>query len=102
MNTEFKVGDKVTYKPYEVAHKATIKEVFDHCPYGFNQDNRVFYRLTGRSYIVNGRAKHDSVVCTTTGLSIVESVFFKSHDKNETSIAAQMVANLIERTGVTI
>ena len=80
-SSEFKAGDKVTYKPYEVAHKATVKEVFDHCPYGFDDsDDRTYYRLTGRSYEVNGKHKHDSVVCVSTGLSIMESKFFQPND----------------------
>ena len=87
MKTEFKPGDEVTYKPYEKALKAVVKLIHHGSPFRFHEDDdRIFYTLTGRSYDVKTpwgtRRRHDPVQAITTGLSIVESVFFQEHDKN--------------------
>ncbi len=74
MEAEFKVGDKVTFKPYDVACKAVVRGIergmwngrhLDGTP-----DDRVFYRLTGACF-----------TCTT-GHSIVESKLFTENKDN--------------------
>ena len=66
---EFKVGDLVTYKPYEQELPARVKGI-NTVP-RFENDNRVFYELTG--------AGRRPVVTNTTGLSIMESTLFKPY-----------------------
>ncbi len=61
---EFSIGDEVTYKPYEKALKAIIKEV--DVKNRFEEDERIFYKLGG-----------DAVVSVTSGLSIMESEYFE-------------------------
>lgn len=87
--TEFKVGDPVTFFPYERQLKAVVKKVYQGCPYTFNQENddRIFYELTGRSYEVNDphnpgskKTKHDPVNTFCTGKSIKESKLFEQWD----------------------
>jgi hypothetical protein len=68
MIPEFKIGDTVTFKPYEKAIQARIVDVDIYN--GMNiwqteQDNRVFYRLGGET----------NSVCT--GICIVESKLFE-------------------------
>ncbi len=77
MKPEFKVGDKVTFKPYEKALPAVVRAI----QYGMSgkgktmfgaSDDRIFYKLGG-----------DRVVSVTTGRSIVESKHYKPFDINE-------------------
>ena len=79
---EFKVGDHVTYKPYEIALKAVVKKVHETSPWRHTEDTP-HYTLVGRTYQVphprcHGimENKHDPVNCITSGNSIVESVHF--------------------------
>ena len=70
MKAEFKIGDKVTYKPYDSAHKGRVRGIkkgmwengkaIDGTP-----DDRIFYNVTG-----------ETCLTWTTGKSIVESKLF--------------------------
>jgi hypothetical protein len=71
---EFKVGDPVTYKPYERAFKASVKEIRAHKSSIGLDDDRVFYILTGRD--------GDRVQSESTGLCIAESKYFREFDCN--------------------
>ena len=72
-NVEFKVGDIVTFKPYEKAHKAKVKEVLD----GYCFSKGIHYRLTGVSYTdEQGNKKNSSVNSVSMGKSIVESKYY--------------------------
>ena len=82
--SEFKVGDHVTYQPYEKKLKAVVKEIMVGSPFRHVEgDEREFYRLTGRSYVEKHKLyghdinKHDPVETVTTGGSICESKLFK-------------------------
>lgn len=70
MKPEFKIGDSVCFKPYEKDCKCTVKSIqHGWCGDGKdmfrNQDDRVFYRLTGEAETL------------TTGKCIRESVLFE-------------------------
>ncbi len=76
MKTEFKTGDKVTFKPYEKECDCAVKAIkHGWCGNGKdmfqNQDDRVFYRLTGEAETL------------TTGKSIMESALFEPWAKEE-------------------
>ena len=72
-SVEFKVGDLVTFKPYEKAHKAKVKEVL----HGYLFSDDIYYRLTGVSYTdEQGNKRHSSVNSITTGGSIIESKYY--------------------------
>jgi len=72
-NPEFKIGETVTFKPYDKPIKARVKAIsngrignglfMDGSP-----DNRVFYELTGID---------EPLFTFTSGLSIVESRFYQ-------------------------
>ena len=76
---EFAVGDTVTFKPYELALRAVVRAVLpDH--FG---DGRVVYHLTANfsNQVIGGhRVIHYPVLTYTSGLCIVESAFFETHD----------------------
>jgi hypothetical protein len=70
MSYEFKVGDKVTFKPYEKALPATIKAVDIYNgmdKWGQQPDSRIFYSIGG-----------DMCASECTGICIVESKLFES------------------------
>ena len=68
---EFKVGELVTFHPYESKIKAKVVEVINTGKDQFGRpDSRVFYCLAG-----SGKTP---LVTRTTGKSIVESVLFES------------------------
>ncbi len=72
-SVEFKVGDLVTFKPYEKAHKAKVKAVLD----GYCLSDDIHYMLTGVSYTdEQGNKRHSSVNSVTTGGSIIESKYY--------------------------
>ena len=63
---EFEIGDEITFKPYEDAHRAKIVGVFpNRHPFKDSEDERVYYKVAG-----------PRVVSTTTGESILESVYY--------------------------
>lgn len=63
---EFKIGDTVTFKPYESAHSAKVMgAVTGGLPFQNAHDKRVFYKLSGLN-----------VLSTTTGESIIESIYY--------------------------
>lgn len=70
MKPEFKIGQKVTFKPYDTEYKAIVREITVGHWHGKHldgtRDDRVFYRLAG------------DCITTTTGNSIVESKLFKA------------------------
>ena len=69
-STEFKVGDLVTFKPYEKAIPAKVVEIVPCKKITFvKDDDRTYYRLTG--------AGKTPLVSITTGNSIVESSLYK-------------------------
>jgi len=75
---EFKVGDKVTFQPYEENEpiKAIVREV-DLQNVSFDKnDKRVFYRLSG-----DGKP----LISRCTGLSIKESKYYVSMSVNNWS-----------------
>lgn len=71
MKPEFEIGDTVTFKPYEKAFPAKVVGIQSGI-YGAGKhidgsvDSRVFYTLSG-----------DKVASVVSGLSIVESSFYK-------------------------
>ena len=65
---EFRVGQKVTYKPYENAMELVVLEIQYGAPF-VEDDDRVFYRLAPL-----GAGRPTSV---TTGRCIVESKLFE-------------------------
>lgn len=67
MKTEFNIGDKVTFHPYEKGHAAVIKGVQEGMFSNMN-DDRIFYELTGY-----GKSVVNSIC---TGKSIEESVLY--------------------------
>ncbi len=64
---EFKVDQKVTYRPYGKDIAAIVKEVDVVGSVSDANDERVFYRLGGNANAV------------TSGLSIKESVYFEEY-----------------------
>lgn len=67
---EFKIGDEVTFKPYEKSLACIVKRVQvgmlgNGRAFNGHEDDRIFYVLEGEAWT------------TTTGLSIVESRLFK-------------------------
>ena len=70
---EFKIGDLVTFHPYESKIKAKVIEVINTGKDQFGRpDSRVFYRLTGYG--------KTPLATRTTGKSIMESVLFEPND----------------------
>ncbi len=67
--SEFVVGDRVTYHPFEFAHKAEVVEVLTDHPFFKGEYS---YRLKGR--------KNYRVNATTTGRCIEESKHFVEYD----------------------
>jgi hypothetical protein len=78
-DVEFKVGDIVTFYPYEFEYKAKVTEVSLFNIRGV-KDSTVYYTLTGTEYLENGRKMHSQVNSVTSGLSIKESKYFKKYD----------------------
>jgi hypothetical protein len=72
-NAEFKPGDKVTYKPYETAYPAIVKNVQLHLRWGDNS-KELQYVLTS-----DPDSKH-TVKAVTSGRSIVESKLYEEYD----------------------
>ena len=73
MNQEFQVGDIVTFKAYEKAIKAKVKEVS--YGNGFNDaDTTPKYHLTGID---------DALFSQCSGFSIVESMYYREYKKSE-------------------
>lgn len=75
MNAEFKIGDKVTFKPYEKAIPSVIGGIEKGGAFNgslFKDDDRIFYNLTAD----NSANKRAALVTRCTGISIVESVLF--------------------------
>jgi len=67
---EFKVGDIVTYRPFETSTKMEVAEV-DKRDFIFDKtDRRMFYGL---------RVGRGQVTTITTGISITESKLFVQH-----------------------
>lgn len=69
MNPEFKIGDAVTFKPYEKECKCRVKAIRhggtgDGMNWG-KPDDRIFYVLSGEA------------ISITTGTSIMESSLFE-------------------------
>lgn len=75
MKPEFKIGDVVTFKPYEKAIPAKVVEIVPARNIGKTDDGRVFYRLTGASKV--------PLVSTTTGKSIMESKLYQEFDPSK-------------------
>lgn len=73
--SEFNIGDKVTFRPYEKAIPAKVVEIVPTNKITFvKDDNRIFYKLTG---VDN---KH-ALTTTTTGRSIMESELYNPIEK---------------------
>jgi hypothetical protein len=74
MKPEFKKGDLVTFKPYERAIPAKVLEIVPASKVSFDKDDdRIFYRLTGRYRKI-------PLTTVTTGRSIMESDLYKPAD----------------------
>ncbi len=68
---EFKIGDLVTYRPYEKEFKVKIIEVEQNR----YKDGRTFYFILG--------GDNDYLVGTwTSGMCLKESSFFQEHEEN--------------------
>ena len=78
MNTEFKVGDNVTYFPYEKELPAIVKDVSLYNMQG-KKDGRVYYTLRH----IEGATFNNHVRAITTGQCIKESKYFKQWDGKE-------------------
>ena len=78
---EFSVGDKVTFKAYEKAVQAVVREVYR--GFGFN-DQRVVY-------VLHGYGKR-SLLSHCTGNSIIESKYYGciKHKLNRSNIRGVM------------
>ena len=62
---EFKIGQHVTFKPYEKECKCVVKDIITNATYlDGSPDDRVFYKLSGEA------------ISTTTGSSIMQSEHF--------------------------
>ena len=70
MKPEFKIGDKVTFHPYEKRLPAVVMGIRYGAPFVDN-DDRIFYELSG-----------SSVKSITTGRSIVESCLYDNFQVN--------------------
>lgn len=70
MKQEFKTGDIVTFKPYEIAIKAKVVSVQKGLS-PFHSDDRIFYHLSGI-----GKKRSEQLKSITTGASIMESELF--------------------------
>ena len=68
-NPEFKVGDNVTFQPYEIAFPATVAEIN---PNRY-KDGRCFYLVKGYK---NG---YQTVNSWTSGECLLESKYFKEY-----------------------
>ena len=69
MNTEFTIGDKVTFNPYGKEIPAIVKRIVPAYQVCFDRDDtRTFYELTG--------AGKQPLCSITTGQSIKESKYF--------------------------
>ena len=72
MKIEFKIGDKVTFYPYEKEVPAVVVEIVHPYKVCFDRnDTRVFYRLSGID-------KKKPLASITTGNSIKESRYFRT------------------------
>jgi hypothetical protein len=70
--TEFKIGDRVTFRPYGKAIPAKVVKIVPSNKVGWvKDDDRIFYKLTGADN------KH-ALTTTTTGGSIMESSLYAS------------------------
>jgi len=69
---EFKIGDLVTFKPYEKAIPAKIVEIVPSNKVTFFDDDRVWYRLTGTN-------PKQPLLSICTGNSIVESTLYNKN-----------------------
>lgn len=72
--TEFQVGDEVTFNAYHEPIRAKVREIVPGEKVTNNPDGRVFYRLEGIS---------KPLVSVTTGRSIEESRYFTHTDPME-------------------
>ncbi len=76
---EFKVGDIVTYKPFEKAISAVVEEVdVPNQSYSMD-DERVYYRLGSH---ITGR-KYSAVNAVSSGMSIQESQYYEAYEGDE-------------------
>ena len=67
---EFKVGDSVTFHPYDIAIKSKVIDIIPTSQASFVEgDTRIFYLLTGAD---NKRG----LMSRCTGRSIKESIYF--------------------------
>ncbi|MCK4500540.1 hypothetical protein KAU11_08575 [Candidatus Babeliales bacterium] len=67
---EFRVGDKITYAPYEKEFEVKVTAV-DVIPVGRSTtDDRIFYNF-----------KLDGIEMTSSGLCIKESIYFYGNDE---------------------
>ena len=69
MKIEFNIGQSVTFSPFGRNLKATVRGIKCHRDQWGNDDDRVFYRLSGRD--------GDAVNSVTTGKSIRESRYYE-------------------------
>ena len=75
---EFKVGQEVTYFPYEDPVRRVIVSIRPHQNIWGKPDVRVWYRMT------NPMTPGDSIVTDSTGLCIKESIYFNAEDECHT------------------
>lgn len=70
---EFKKGQTVTFKPYEIEYKMIVHTVDIRVSFDIN-DKRIFYGLA------SGDENHANVTSKTSGLCIMESIYFKDNE----------------------